>query len=1197
MEFHQMMGSLMDSYSSQERCAILSILASFNTQDALNICKAFRSVEQQIGPTNEFSFVRKKLSFVLITCRYFLSLLSLDHMGDRYNRQEISLHQYCITIDGVYSRSIINEILLDLESSRFDLQQIINHAKTFDVGQLPGTCGYLTLLAACRLPLVESKSINCINEAMLSFQSCIGSEGQFRSYLPVSLVLALTVAAATMRINSAFRLYKELMLDGSTIDHNDTDMFAFLKLDSHIFSGMSNPRSLCLLEDIKNELMIAYRILQQLYLFLRSSPEAMSEILASERTFLQPFKPLSGSMTSYLPDDIGGFQLSYDSNSSIPEYYQQIVADEGHYRIITDPLLLSSDIPRSSVGILLAAISKFLSLQYGLELRANDPRTTQGTYSLSADARKEKTSQFVRSDAGEIGRDDQENDEQVEDYNRNEEVYNLVYWAYQLEIIPGPLSLWNLAYASLGVNRVQEAFGLFKQCHEQLVLRKRRLETTKPASLTIAIQQEDSGDESKDTNLYEASEDGSDASSYSKSSSDVERETKRQSESPLQIIQLTSVQHIIGNNSAFERHHQQMLQWLGMCAQPLLYPWLPAVVLAELSIRYGLMEQQIVRSMQLLFETLTDLFDGLGFNILEAILVNEELPAHSSNSKRIRLSPWDQLLSHKGLKPVVFEEGLGTMFDLDMEYFHDALSKNQLVLCVRKLLSSRDAGANSIGAGLLMTLIQYGKCHAEISRLDRLLVDLHCGSSNECATASSSSVVNTRQLCEQERFFHQSVAFRCFSFLYMVIFDSAVKLSLHVPVQIEGEILLHYLLILSECKRDDEDERREVIAFLKQLLQSPTASSSSQQDTGNYLQDKLNAIRLQHPQWYSHLHPRLVHLLALSITRESSHSPETFAVAISLLQNLIYHQYTNVKREKLSAINESHSEHFDASSSHGGACANESSNHDAQTLHDSINFLVWNIRYTIMLLLFYSGDYGQTLIFAEDLVKDIRDFMQSQRYQSSNMRQRRQTSFPFFYNSVNGCHDISITNSMACRVLLHISQICCKLHKVDIAKFACTEYFRILYSIDGDVIDRLVTLANKRENVSDHEIIDTLKDVPTVIGWKLYTGYGFSDNHDLSLEADGICQCAHIIQVECGSLEDSKRNVIDLLNLAISICPTNVRTLSALAQIFQDRFRKLSNQHTGSTQKLQHLDYDSLEVAFQYVKKALFYNSRNSDLW
>jgi hypothetical protein len=1132
------MNHIIEDFSNQERCALLSMLASFNTQDGLNICKAYYTIDAAIGPTNELSFSRKKISLILVTCRYFLSTLNLGRASDRFHRQELSTNQYTATLDGIYSRSIISEILLDLESSRYDLQQIINHVKPFEVGQLPGVCGYLTLCATCRLPLIESKSTDCVNEAMISFQSCIGSEGLYRNYLPVSLVLALTVAAATMRITIAFQSY----MRSTGISKDTMNIFSFLEKEYNNDKEMSTILS----DNIRDELLIAYRLLQQMYFYLQSSSEVMSETLSSERTFLQPFKSLIGCITNYLPDDTTSYHQSF-SDGYTTEYFEHVLADEGHYKIVTDPILLSSQVPRSSAGILLAGITKFLFFHFGLELEAIDIRTSNGHNSISQMGRQGRLKNSIQRKqhpspdrVDPVSDDNHESGIESQHYDVNSEVYGLIYWAFQLEIKPGAIVLWNLAYANLGINRVQEAFRLFSQCHEEITLQKQRFEVMKPSTAGMVTPEA----------IFGTDTEGGVGSPVNKR--EIEESTNRQ-----ESIEPPSVQHLIRNNTAFDLYYQQMLQWLGMYAQPLKSPWLPSVTLAELTIRLGFGESQIVRCMQILFDTLIQMFDGVfGSNLLETVLSID-----LSTSQM--LSSWHQFLPHSKIKPIIFETGLGETFVFNVQRFHESVNKNRLVHWIRALLSSNDKVVANIGMGLLMILIQYGKCHAELSRLDRVVFDVH-------SAAASHNSMSARQLCDQERYFHQSVALRCFSLLYMINFDSAIKLNFEVPVQLEGEILLHYLVLSFDCNRDDEDQRKESLAFLKHILRSP----SDVVETGVFLHDKLNLIRLRHPQWYSHLHPKFVHLLTLCITEESSHSPDIFAVAISLLQNHVYHEYSVIRRDEMKAG----ISHF----------------HGQDDVHNSANMHLWNVRYTVMLLLFYSGDYTQTLIFAEDLIRNIRDFMSYQRYEGS-VSNHYQRIFPFYYHLINQHREIIVTNSMACRVLLHISQICCKLHKLSLAKFACTEYFRILYSIDGDVIDQLVNLPNRKDTLSDHEIIDTFKNVPTMLGWKLYTGYGVSYQHDFSLEADGICQCAHILQIESASMEDSKHKIVDLLNLAISMCPTNVRTLAAFAQIFEDRFRKQLENHNDQ-QPLQQLN-GLLQVALQYVKKALFYNTKNPGLW
>ncbi len=1111
----------MQNFSGTEQCVLLGMLASFNTQDALNICKAFRNMEDILGSVN---FDRKKLTFVLVTCRYFLSSLQIDLVADRYHQSEISLFSYSSILDGIYSRSVVNEILNDLESARFDLRQILNHIQPCELDQLPWRCTSQILCVACRLPLIESNSTSCFQEAMLSFQSCIGSDGPYRRHLPASLLLALTVAAGSMKINAAIREYEEF----SSAAEICSDEFGFFHANAAIGKA-SFPDS------VLSELLVAYRLLQQYYLFLQNHNDSTSEILSSQQSYIEPLKSANGSIINYLPEDISSCKNSRDFifGSEI------LTPNSFNFKTITDPLLLASEVPRSSVGILLAAITKFVFLHFGLALDIDNPRTTN----VESSSSRHKSCKYVEEacsiDEGWV-------------FDVNEEIYSLVNWSFKLELNPGPIALWNLAYACLGVSRLKEAFGFFKQCHEQLLSLKRRFEDTEPTpSLYCFDKIIQNMDENYGTD-GDISDDGSEESQTTNFSSD---DNEHHGADNTNKVQIPSMHCLPIPISSFEHHYQKCLLWLGMYVQPLQMPWMPAVVFTELTIRLGYLESHLEICMNLLFEVMTNLFDRLlGVTILTAILSNGSINSDVADPKRC------QFLPHSALRPIVIEDGISGMFDILMNSFHRGIAANQLVRSIRYLLEL-DCGNSEInmGVGLLMVLVQYGKCHAEAYRLEKMTFH-SCQTGNGIFSTGGSS----KQLCDQERFFHLSVAFRCFSFLYMVNFDSAVKLELRVPVQIEGEIIMQYLILLSECSYGEENDQNEAVSFLKQVLGSPAESNV---ECGIFLMEKLNNVRKKHPQWYSHIHPKLVHLFALSITRESCYSAESFATAISLLQNqLYYHSSMSSNREQIGIIKDS-----------------------TPAINIDGNFRFWNIRYTMMLLYFYSGDFHKTLIYAEELIIEIRDFINWQR-NSKSLHQLHdyEKIFPFFYGDIQNM----ITNAMACKVLLHISQICCKLNNLSLAKFACTEYFRILYSIDGDVVDHLVELASRTEAISDHEIINAMKFVPTMLGWKLYTGYGFSDDHDMSLEVDGICQCAYILQIESGCLEDSKRKVLSLLNLAISICPTNVRALTAMAAIFQSRFRNLSCRH----QSLENMSV-ALEVAFQYVKKGLFYRRHNPDLW
>jgi hypothetical protein len=1185
---------VLDSLTSHERCAVLSILASFNTSDVIDICKAFHNIDTSIGSGTELNFPRKRLSFILVICRHFLSTLSLAGAVEGCRQQSISISKYSSNIDGIYTRSYINEILLDLEGCQTDLRQIVDHVPTDQVMALPGSCGYQTLRAACRLPLIESKWPQWSSIATSSFMRCIDSEGVFRRWLPMSLVLALTVVAANMHINAALQQFQQIDDSPNKIGLDfEFNMFEYvhenyeagnLFFQPSLASTVMSPNQ-SVVDDastgptakwpasIQTELLIAYNILQVQYLGIRSSKESIVETVSSERGFLEPFQPGITSMLHYLPEHLNLLRYTDTADSG------DIHDDLFNYKVSTNPLSLASALPRSMIGILLAALTRGLYTHCGIELEADDAFTTttagvpktsspiHGTEDLEQtealelfdDPEVESVEELILEKDSIITVDDSQ---AIARFDIELHVHSLVYWGFHLELKPGPLALWNLAYACLGVHRLQEGLDLLHQCHEQLISWKHLYTKSKPLPLHVHLEEF-------------LSRHPNDMSSCR--SGVTERSGRLQNSSFKQVasLDLPSIQLLVANISPFEQHIQLLLQWLGMHAQPLQFPWLPASSIAEIILRCR-HHERLASTVQLLQATLLDFFDEEYGGELLSLVLNCD---NSADRK--------SFLKLSDLIPIILENGLNEeVFTIDLESFRESLSNSKVLSRMRLFTSSNvPAFVHSIGTGLLLTLLQYAKCHAEISRVEHLVIDLE-------HSISSSTAHSVRPLTEQERSFHKHVAVRCLSVLFELVFDSTCPL--HIPVEVEGDILLHFVIILGEI-HDPGVHHGQCLMLLKQLLRSPTTITDLADDV--IPREKVDRLRNLHPQWFSYLHPKFVHLLALSLTRDS-HDPESFAIAISLLKNNIFQQFTQTRRSTLQ---------FNRTEFEGGEKFSplEQQIND-RNIQETLKFRTWNLRYTIALLLFHSGDYLETVTFADNLVRDIRDFMQFQQTVMTSSSQQDSTThihhvasrfhviLPCYFHNIHEHREVVVTKSSACRLLFSISRLCCALGKFSVSKSAVAEAYRIMYSIDSDIVSRLEKLSTQ-DNISDHEAIDVLKFIPTMPGWRVFSGCGLSDRRDITLEADALCECAQIIQAEERTIEDSRHRVGDLLNLAISICPSSARAQCGLAALFLDRHRrdyKLADNISDNTDLSP-----SVTTALQFVKKALVTKATNPEVW
>ena len=154
-------------------------------------------------------------------------------------------------------------------------------------------------------------------------------------------------------------------------------------------------------------------------------------------------------------------------------------------------------------------------------------------------------------------------------------------------------------------------------------------------------------------------------------------------------------------------------------------------------------------------------------------------------------------------------------------------------------------------------------------------------------------------------------------------------------------------------------------------------------------------------------------------------------------------------------------------------------------------------------------------------------------------------------------NDLLVDNNpqkyMLIDIFLAASYIFRKSHQISRAKVCLEEAWQLLYLAENDIIFDSTSLRIS----TYHHRIDTIRKIPTLMGWKMLSGSGWGVVVDQYIEADILNEAGNILLLE--SSDVSQISASQLFLFALSICPDHVPTLLALSDMELNNFKNTIN--------------------------------------
>lgn len=216
----------------------------------------------------------------------------------------------------------------------------------------------------------------------------------------------------------------------------------------------------------------------------------------------------------------------------------------------------------------------------------------------------------------------------------------------------------------------------------------------------------------------------------------------------------------------------------------------------------------------------------------------------------------------------------------------------------------------------------------------------------------------------------------------------------------------------------------------------------------------------------------------------------------------------------------------------------------------------WNLAFTCILLALQSAESKAAGQLSQQLMTEMRDKLNHH-------------SQPAAVGQITGFRPANAL-STAITVFVGLARVFTKLQRYSLAKVALSEAWQALHGISAELAARMASMDDNK-----HDQMDTLRYLPTLLGWRLPDGCGWAHDHDVFMEAEVLCSCARILQLEG---DDTK--ALEAYSHAIAICPQHVRSLTALALIYMDKGQE-----------------EAMAMAQYFIKAALAHKERDAQEW
>lgn len=1160
--------------SLQEKSALVNVLATFSNQDVFNVCNDFLlvlSVESEstvAAPVlSLLSSEEYFLKFVFIISVYLLKPLQISTLFSNFSSQRISVYSYWLTLDAVMTRSNLYELLLQGTNAKNELLQIIQHVPMTHFHDLPGICGSLVLLAAAKLPVVESRfKLNALPQSLnsspsffkiftshlaashnvalfwKSFTDCLYDDAEWQKYLPLPLRNVLMLELVYSQLQIIFQEQTRLL--GNDLQVKD--------------GSKTVERNIAhLLKQLFNNLQQYYDYLQQ----LEQNPETRLTLIMVPGKLLENF----------------GFLIN-SSNLAIPTTYHS-------------NLLSKASIPRTSYIILIHAALLFSLNNYYQQKISIQEEEVRTPLNLSSN-------------------------------NYLQEIFTLVSFAFQTEITPSITMLWTFAQSYFLTENDQlrlKMFQILLQCNEKILteLKLRQRFHQKQQSVTLATNSKRRTTKSQSKEIipielfldyndtYEVelnsklkalgfiptvitqpylvvatiaevvifyhnfdgtlhdfyqSEPSSSFSSISPAAAapggseagEASHFSKRSGFSELhEAIELlissikTYYPHTIINSLLEIFFHTYVLIYfpsprLGQTKK--IHPEHPTVtsktdldrMLGDLSLRGLFFGQDIVKPdsiitprQELEREDESD---------------TEDFRIHSDDEGNEDFNSEEDDIFRRGSRSKVSYSKEFPNFPVRIHNEIDSLKEE----CISQLKQHL--------VGFIVLLIQLGRLFHQYSSITNHLTASYAHrrvylqiSLNifQFLTELMERVLEDESLVQE--YFPSSSA----SNLIMTSpMDRIVLLENFYVLQMQ--VVFYHGLLLAELQAPITT----TVEFVKQIL----SSKELQQHLSNIIIREDTAGKINYWQIYE---KKLLHVLVLLITNprylsgSSSEKPDIYALAVSLLNRTL-----NVNTNDTNATVGSNL---------------PSRKKIAQGLRSPENEDEYDlsVNYSLMILQYYAGERKITLLKCEELMKEIYHRMNQYTLSSLEAKGRSPLApaslFPIV-NELSSCdrhrtRQRQRERHLLVQYLLNISFICFRLGKYAYVKLNLVEAWKFLHSVPHEVQQRLQNLTENLATVSENEIIDLMRYIPIPAGEQLNLAGGFGVKHYSELEAEIFYYTGLLLQHDGSTQPVNKTSDSAVLShqvvseeayryyqVALQINPHHIKSLIAMVNLYIERF-------------------------------------------
>lgn len=1159
----------------QEKSALVNVLATFSNQDVFNVCNEFLQVlSAESGSTvaapvlTLLSSEECFLKFVFIISVYLLKPLQISTLFSNFSSQRISVYSYWLSLDAVMTRSNLYELLVQGTNAKNELLQIIQHVPMTHFHDLPGICGSLVLLAAAKLPVVESRfKLNTLPQSLnsspsffkiftdrlaashnvalywKSFTDCLYDDAEWQKYLPLPLRNVLMIELVYSQLRIIFQEQTRLLSNDLQVKDG---------------SKTAERNIAHLLKQLFNNLQQYCDYLQQ----LQQNPETRMSLIMVPGKLLENF----------------GFLIN-SSNLAIPTAYHS-------------NLLSKASIPRTSYIILIHAALLFSLNNYYQQ-------------KISIQEEEDRTPLNLSSN------------------NYLQEIFTLVSFAFQTEITPSITMLWTFAQSYFLTENDQMRLKMFQillQCNEKILteLKLRQRFHQKQQSVTLAMNSKRRTTKSQSKEIipielfldyndtYEVefnhnlkalsfipsvitkpylvvatiaeivifyhnfdgslhdfyqSEPSSSFSSISPAAAaaggseagEASHSSKRSGFSELhEAIELlissikTYYPHAIINSLLEIFFHTYVLIYfppllLGQTKR--IHPEYPAVasktdldrMLGDLSLRGLFFGQDILKPdsiitprQELEREDESD---------------NEDFRIHSDDEGNEDFNSEEDDIFRRGSRKVSYSKEFPN-FPVRIHNEIDSLKEE----CISQLKQHL--------VGFIVLLIQLGRLFHQYSSITNHLTASYAHrrvylqiSLNifQFLTELLERVLEDESLVQE--YFPSSSA----SNLIMTSpMDRIILLENFYVLQMQ--VVFYHGLLLAELQAPITT----TVELFKQIL----SSKELQQQLSKIIIREDISGQINYWQIYE---KKLLHVLVLLITNPrylsgtSSEKPDIYALAASLLNRILVN--TNDTNAEVGSNLPSRKKIAQGLRS--------PENEDEYDL---------SVNYSLMILQYYAGERKVTLLKCEELMKEIYHRMNQYTLSSSETKSRPPSapaSLLPIVTELSSCdrhrtRQRQRERHLLVKYLLNISFICFRLGKYAYVKLNLVEAWKFLHSVPHKVQQRLQNLTENLATVSENEIIDLMRCIPIPAGEQLNLAGGFGVKHYSELEAEIFYYTGLLLQHDGSTQPVNKTNgdsavlphqvvseeAYRYYQVALQIDPHHIKSLIAMVNLYIERFHR-----------------------------------------